>query len=184
MQLSNQRRAQLVVGPYTRLLEEHEKALADLYASIGAVLKREKEFWQTISREELEHQQLLLEIDEKLQSGEWSFKRPRFVTTAIAESIEWANKQREDVELHGISTRDALKLALEFENGMIENKYFEIVDGDSPEMMNILEALAVYSKGHVKRLQHEAKRLKWKILGSRRVLPATPRVRQVRPIMS
>lgn len=69
--------------------------------------------------------------------------------------------------------RNALKLALEFENGMIEDKFFEIVNGDSPEMMNVLESLAGYSRGHVKRLQLEAKRLKWKILGGRKVLPAT-----------
>jgi rubrerythrin len=180
MQLSNKRRAQLVVGPYTRLLAEHEKALADLYKSISMVLKSEKEFWQTIANEELEHEQLIMEINEKLQSGEWAFKRPRFITTAIAESIEWANKRREDVELHGISMRDALKLALEFEGDMFEDKFFEIVDGDSPEMINVLESLAGYSRGHVKRLQLEAKRLKWKVLGRRKVLPATPR-HQVSP---
>jgi rubrerythrin len=173
MQLSTKRKNQLVVGPYTRLLAEHEKALADLYASIGVVLKSEKQFWQTISREELEHEQLILEIDEKLQSGEWSFKRPRFVTTAIAESIEWVNKLRENVESQGISMREALKLALEFETGMFEAKFFEIVNGDSPEMMNVLESLAGYSRGHVKRLQLEAKRLKWKILGGRKASPAT-----------
>jgi rubrerythrin len=172
MQLSTKRKNELMAGPYTRLLAEHEKALADLYESIGEVLKSEKEFWQTVSKEELEHEQLILEIDEKLQNGEWSFKRPSFVTTAIAESIEWANKKREDVESQGISMREALKLALEFECSMFEDKFFEVVNGDSPEMMNVLESLAGYSRGHVKRLQLEAKRLKWKILGSRKVRPS------------
>lgn len=173
MQLSTKRKNQLVAGPYTRLLAEHEKALADLYESIGAVLKSSKEFWQTVSKEELEHEQLILEIDEKLQNGEWSFRRPPFVTTAIAESIEWANKKKEDVESQGISMREALKLALEFESGMFEDKFFEVVNGDSPEMMNVLESLAGYSRGHVKRLQLEAKRLKWKILGGRKASPAS-----------
>jgi rubrerythrin len=166
MQLSsNKRREQLVAGPYTRLLAEHERVIAHLYETFANTITGGATFWHAIALEELEHEQMILEIDEQLQKGQWAFRRPAFITTAIAESIEWVASQKKNVESRGISMREALKMALQLESGMMEAKFFHVLDQDAPEMMSVIEALGAYTKAHVKRLQLETKRLKWRILG-------------------
>ena len=153
MQLSNnKRREQLVAGPYTWLLAEHERAIGDLYESFAATIRIGASFWHRIAAEEFEHEQMILEIDEQLQKGQWAFRRPAFITSAIAESLDWVARQKKNVELGGASMREALKLALQLESSMMEAKFFDVLDQDAPEMMSVIESLAAYSKAHVKRL--------------------------------
>ena len=54
---------------------------------------------------------------------------------------------------------------------MMERRFFDVVDGDTPEMKKVVAALAAYTRDHVKRLRREATRLKWKITGGRRMYP-------------
>lgn len=169
MSIENKRKAELMAGPYTRLLADHEQAAADFYTSFAGLLHSSSPFWTAMAEEELYHKKLINGIDEKLHSGEWRFKRPRFLTSTILQSIEWVETRQKDVEKNGISMRGALKLALELENTMIECRFFEVLDKDTPEMMSIMESLAAYSRAHLERLQSEARRLKWRIAGWRKV---------------
>jgi len=170
---SSKRREQLVSGPYTRLLAEHERAIADLYETFATTIRVGASFWHEIAEEEREHDQMVLEIDEQLQKGQWAFRRPTFITSAIAESLEWVARQQKNVESRGISMREALKLALQLESSMMEAKFFDVLDRDAPEMMSVIESLAAYSRAHIKRLQLETKRLKWRIFGKHIFRPRT-----------
>lgn len=171
MTLPVEKRDQLIAGPYTRLLAEHETAVASVYEVLANLLKDSASFWRGLAEEELDHRRLIEAIDEKFHDGEWAFKRPTVITKGIAEAIEWLEAKSRDVESNGISMRDALQAALEIEVGMIERKFFEVIAADTPEMKKVVSTLAAYTEDHAKRLQAEAARLKWKITGSRRVRP-------------
>lgn len=171
MLISDKRRAQLVAGPYTRLLAEHEGAMAALYDTLANSITSAESFWRTMSREEMIHQNLVLKIDENLQKGEWKFKRPMFVTSGIVDSLEWIANHKSEVETKGISMREALKLALNLETGMIEANFFDVLDSDDAVMIEVVETQTAYTKAHIRRLQKEAKRLKWRIFGSRKLFP-------------
>lgn len=169
MSMENKRKAELMAGPYTRLLAEHEQAAADLYASLADLIESSSTFWTAMAKEELHHRRLIEGVEEKFHSGEWRFKRPRFLTSTILHSVESVGARQKDVEKNGISMRDALKLALELESTMVECRFFEVLDGDTAEMMSVLESLAADSRAHLQRLQSEASRLKWRITGWRKV---------------
>jgi|GEM_PF-762868 len=171
MPLSEKQRAQLIAGPYTRLLAEHEEAMAALYSTFADAITEAKPFWQIMSTEEMGHKALILKIDEKLRSGEWKFRRPVFITSSIIDSLEWISARRKDIEKEGISMREALKMALKLETGMIESSFFDVLKGDNAEMIEAVQTQTAYTRAHVQRLQKEAKRLKWKIFGKRRLFP-------------
>ena len=171
MNLSEKRRAQLLAGPYTRLLASHEDAVADLYATLAVTLRNANAFWSSMAKEELDHKKLILTIDNKLQRAEYVFKRPVFVTTTIDSSLQWLAARQEAIKRDGISMREALKLALSVESTMIEAGFFQVLDADTPGMMDILKSLEAYTKAHIRQLELEARRFKWRLTGWRRSHP-------------
>lgn len=162
-----------MAGPYTRLLAQHEEAMADLYGTFAELLKEGRAFWTALVHEEKGHAKLVLTIDEKLKSGEWTFRRPGFICDTVRTSLTWMTDQKQAAEARGITMRQALKLALELENGMTESGFFTILDTDTPEIMDTLKSLEAHTKAHARRVQLEAGRFKWRIMGSRRSTPRT-----------
>ena len=171
MALSNKRRAQLLAGPYTRLLAEHEKAVSELYGAFAETFPLVKPFWSAMAQEEIGHMNRVLKIEEKLMDGEWAFRRPPYTTSALAESLTRITAKREALQRDGISLREAFRLALDIETGLAEATYFEVLNNDTAEMMEVIRSLADESARHAKRLQLEAARLKWRILGRRTARP-------------
>lgn len=169
IQLSDKRKAELLAGPYTRLLAEHEGAMADLYKDLAGMHPSSRAFWEQMSREECLHQNMVSKMEEKFQNGEWKFKRPDFITSAIMDSLNFIALQRKNMETQGISMREALKMAVNMEEGMVESNYFAVLDGDNAEMMDMLQTQTAFTRAHVLRLKKEARRLKWKITGGKRV---------------
>jgi hypothetical protein len=74
----------------------------------------------------------------------------------------------EQVRRNGVSMRDALRYALEIERGKIESEFLQIVDVDSTATMEIVESMRGFTRAHVRHLENEAKRLKWKIGGAKK----------------
>ncbi|MBA4387893.1 MAG: hypothetical protein C0404_07920 [Verrucomicrobia bacterium] len=168
MPLSDRRRAQLLAGPYTRLLAEHEGAMSDFYGVCATLLRDAEQFWRTLAEEELGHQEIVTTLHEKLHQGALKFKRPRFAASAILDSLDVIAQRKKQMQTHGISMREALRLAVDFETGMLETGFFNIADGDAPETMEVLLQQAAYTGNHIKRLQKEARRLKWRLVGARK----------------
>ena len=168
---SARRQSQLLAGPYTRLLAEHEQAIADLYGLFAGVFPKAESFWRSLAKQELGHRHALLGIEEKRANGQWAFKRPAFTTAMVAESLERLTDKMEAVRQQGISMRDALRFAADLERALAERSYFDILDRDTAEMMEVLRSLAGESERHANRVELEARRLKWRILGRSRAWP-------------
>ena len=174
MPLDEHTRAAFLVGPYTRLLAEHEAALADYYDTLANVLETHADFWRTLAKEELAHKQLIVNIDEKLKSGVYRFKRPKFITHGILESLAWIAILKQNVKTKGISMREALKRALELESGMLEANFFAIIDDEDEGMREMLESQKTFTRAHIQRIVLEGKKWKWRILGGKKLFPKTP----------
>lgn len=167
MALSSKRRSDLVSGPYTRLLAEHEEALAELYKCFALAIPEARDFWEQMSKEELSHEKLLKGLARKFSSQKWSFARPKFTTSAIIESCDRLVQMKLFVAKKGISMRDAMKYALEIERSLMESEYFQIIDADNAVIMNVLQSLRAYTYAHIRNLEKEAKRLKWRLGGKK-----------------
>ncbi len=176
MQLTDKRKAELMSGPYTELIAQHELAIADIYRLFARMFPSAGTFWNELVKDELEHKALVGSIEEHVKRGEWAFKRPDFRTSSIVESMDFIALKKRNLQKSGMNMRQALQLALDFESGMVEAKFFDVLDGDSPRMMDVMQSLAAYSRIHRKHIEVEATRLKWKILGGgKRRLPGAGR---------
>lgn len=168
LELSKKRRAELLAGPYTRLLSEHEEQIADLYSLFAEVIKGARLFWEELAQEELAHKTLVEQMNEKFRDGEWRFTRPSFVSTAILDSCGHIEARKKMVVRNGVSMREALTWAMELERGLVESEFFSIIKADNAEMMDLMNSLKSDSLRHLGKIEREARRLKWRIAGSRK----------------
>lgn len=165
MQMASRRRMELLGQSYTRLLAENEKALGDLYECFAKAIPSARRFWRKLVKEEREHEAMVHEIEERQASGKMHFQRPDFVTSKIVESIGAVDDIHNLMKEEGISMQRALAEAIHFESGMIESGMMAIVDEDSSEGKHLLTSLTKATAKHHKRVEKEADRFKWKVLG-------------------
>ena len=168
MQLSIRRKSELLAGPYTRLLAEHEGDLVDLYRAFAELIPSAQEFWNRMAAEKEAHRTMVENIGEQFQNGKWHFQRPAFATAVVVDSCRRVVSMTEQVRRSGVTMRDALHYALEIERGKIESEFLQIVDVDTSVTMEIVESMRGFTRAHVRHLENEAKRLKWLIGGTKK----------------
>ena len=168
MTLSSKRRADLMSGPYTKLLAEHEELLAELYKCFAVAIPDAKDFWEKMAEEELSHLKLIRGVEEKIHGHMWAFARPEFTTKTIADACDRITAKCQSVANDGISMREALQYAIELERSLIEAEFFQVIECDNAKMINVLQSLASYTYAHAQSLEKEAKRMKWKFSGGKR----------------
>jgi rubrerythrin len=172
MALSQLRKAQMLSGSFTQLMAKNEAVVADIYSAFAELLPRSRDFWLALSREEIGHQHIIELLEEKIQNGELTFKRPGAAHARMVDALRSNCRQKARVEKQGISMREALRIAILIETSMLESEFFEVVVGDSDEASTALKDLESHTRTHRERIETESKKLKWRILGWQRSAPA------------
>jgi hypothetical protein len=94
---------------------------------------------------------------QKLQSlviqGSATFNEGRFNPIAIQTFLNYLKNESEKVTGQQRSIINALSITLYLEESLIENKYFEIIDGDSKEIKQILNSLASATQSHISKVR-------------------------------
>ncbi|MBP6914132.1 DUF2202 domain-containing protein [Candidatus Parcubacteria bacterium] len=131
-------------------MAENESLIGDLYLAYAN--KFEKEFWESISKDEKMHFSNIINLKNIIDSNKEVFFKERFriqpvklLNENIKEAIE---KAKEDISLI-----DALGIAYDFETSMIESNYFDIISTDSESIKNHLKVLEEQTKSHVSKIK-------------------------------
>lgn len=135
------------------LLKQHEEGLNELYSAYAERFPHQREFWSQLSEEELVHAGQVSLIQEQLNANKAVYTPCKLRTGAIESSLEYIYSQTAEARTGRILLINALSVALDLEQAIIEKKYFEAVDGDSVEMKLILEDLAEQSKEHIAKVR-------------------------------
>jgi hypothetical protein len=104
-------------------------------------------------REETEHATWIRNLATKSEAGSGRLDEKRFKTQAIQTSLDYIKNLTAEAPRQKIELMDALSTALDIEKGLIEKRYFEILEGDSVELKRTLEALTRSTKAHIERVQ-------------------------------
>lgn len=171
MSLSSHRRTELLARPYTRLLADHEVALSHLYNCFGSTLPKNTEFWRQLAQEELEHRDIVIELEDKLDKGDYKFAIPQFHYASVEKSLEWIRVIRQRMEKEGITVNTAFRIALTIEKGILESDFFDFLDINVPEAKELCESLTKYTEAHFKRVEEEAGKFRWNFGGNKLHFP-------------
>ena len=165
--ISKLRRAQLVGGPYIELIAQHEAMVKCLYQTFAIAYPSLAKFWNHLADEEEQHFRLVKALEADIKNNDVAFKRPSFSQAQVSDAIAWICARKERVQHGGVSINDALSMCVQIEQGMIEHRFFDVMDEDSEDVRNVLTQLEKSSIIHLQRARKEAGRLKWKMWGTK-----------------
>jgi len=135
------------------LLVEHEEALQELYSFYASAAVGSSDFWSRLATEESEHGATIRALRHKVEDGSVQLRPGRFSAPALASSLAHVRGELAKAKDAPVSLREALSTALDLEKGLIEANFYEVFEGDDPQLQRVLERLAAATREHRDRVQ-------------------------------
>ncbi len=129
-------------------LKTHEQAIGRLYTTYAERFPEQAEFWSRLSREEEQHAKWVETLEEQMRDDPTSLVTNRFPREAIEHSIAFVEKLIVKAGRPDITPINAISAALNLEQGLLENKYFEVFETDKAEMKRVLRLLENEARSH------------------------------------
>jgi len=139
-------------GTILEAMKEHELAIAHLYEVYAEVFPECEDLWAGLSMEELQHAKWIDALDANVQNNTEDVVVERFRIGAIEHSIQYIKQQAATAYQPDFILINALSTALQLERALLENKYFEVFEGDSASTRRTLALLAESTHAHYKKL--------------------------------
>lgn len=129
-------------------MKEHEQALARLYGLYAEKYPEYKNFWMSLSLEENQHAAWLDKLWSEIENGSEDIVVERFPIGAVQRSTEYVKKLEDTVNQPDFTLVNALSTALRLEEVLMENKFFEVCEGDGVKTKRTLNLLAQSTMEH------------------------------------
>jgi len=143
------------------LLAENEVAIARLYQAYAKRFPRQRAFWDTLAKEEVQHYQWIQELSTGTHAPV-QIKEDRFDVAVFQISFDYLEEKLAQAEYEDLSHKEAVAIALDIETGMFERGYFKVFEGDDPELKRVLDLLAKETREHTDSLRDALTRKRWK----------------------
>jgi len=130
------------------LMAAHEAAMADLYSACAARFPDSTQLFTTLATAERDHARRLTDFAAGVRAGTVRINPGRFPHAELLNSLEFVREQVSEAQKPELTLVKALSVAYDLENALIESRYFEVVEGDSPELRNLLQRLAAELAEH------------------------------------
>jgi rubrerythrin len=137
------------------ILAKHEEEIGNLYRTFSNAFPAYKEFWLSISNEEKMHADWIRTLLTEVKEGAAYFNENRFKIEAVRTSLNYIANKKAETERSEIQPDKAFYISLDIENALLEKRYFEVFEGDSPTLKHTLQSLADSTKNHVARMQNK-----------------------------
>lgn len=126
----------------------HENTVAELYAVCGRMYPENSDFWEAISGEEKIHARWLVDLKPKIENEQVYLETERFTEQSTASSISYLNEKRQEIEEGKKTEMEALFVALENENALIESGNLTLFSTDSAGLKHFLNFLLEETERH------------------------------------
>ncbi len=129
------------------MMAKNEVKLSELYAKYAHAYPTRKEFWNELAREEVSHGAWISTLKKRIEDGSVKFSSERF--NVDLNNDFYRHVQQEELKIsENTPLIEALKTSGEIEEMMLEKKFFEVFQGDAPELEVLLLALEYSTKNH------------------------------------
>ncbi len=132
------------------LLIRHETAIKQLYERFAEVFPEHRDFWEGMAEEEGRHSESLQGLSSKESLKKWFMTDSQFTRLAIQGSIEYIARQIERVNKAGISLLEALAIANDIEEALIEKQFIRLNISGPEEIKGVMRVLVADTQRHRK----------------------------------
>jgi rubrerythrin len=137
----------------TNALAENEELIGKLYQVYADKFPDYRQSWQDLVEEEKKHAAKIRQLVSEAEKGHINIKPYRFNIVAIQNQMKHVEDEIRKAAGPEYSLTNALSYALNIENGLIEQKYFEVFDTYSLEVKNVFADLAEDTKRHAAKVR-------------------------------
>jgi hypothetical protein len=134
------------------MLIQQEELIAEIYKTYSEKFSEHEGLWLDLATEEVEHSLWIRLLHARSKDGSVEFKGDRFKMDILQFSLRYLKHQLEEAQKQEISLLDALEIAWDIENSLLEKRFFEIFKEDSEELRKILTDLTVSTSAHRERV--------------------------------
>ncbi len=129
-------------------LKIHEQAIGRLYKTYAERFGEQAEFWLQLSQEEDCHAQWMEMLQAEMRDDPRSFVSNRFPLAAIERSIAFVERLILESARPDFTSLNAISAAVNLEQALLENKYFEVFETDKPKAKQLLGRLQDETRAH------------------------------------
>lgn len=129
-------------------LKIHEQVMGRLYRTYAERFPEQVEFWSKLSGEEDQHAKWIGALQAQMRNAPTSLITKQFPVAAIEHSIAYVEKLIAKADGPEVTLVNAVSAALNLEQGLLENKYFEVFETDEAKIKRILVALQDETRSH------------------------------------
>lgn len=134
-------------------LAYHEELVSELYKAYARKFPDYRQFWSELADDEIKHAGWIRALRSKTEKGTRITGNDRFRMVPIPLSLRYVGNQLAHAQKEEMALIKALSIALDIEKSMVEKKFFEVLEGDSSELRDVLAALADQTRKHFEELQ-------------------------------
>ena len=124
------------------VLAAHEAAMADFYSALAARFPERTDLFSTLASAERDHARRITDFAALVSAGKVRADPSRFPAAALFASLDYIREEVGRAEAPGMTLSEALFVAHELEETLIESRYYEVVEGDSAELKELVERLS------------------------------------------
>ena len=146
--------------PVLRMLVENEETVAELYRIYADKFPRRRDFWNDLAHEEIQHSLWIQNLSAETGLC-FEIKEDRFTADMFQVSQDYLKERLARAKNEKMALKEALTTALDIETGLLERGYFEVFEGDTPELTRVLNALAAETERHTNKIRKELGRKRW-----------------------
>ncbi|NLT22344.1 MAG: hypothetical protein GXX82_04790 [Syntrophorhabdus sp.] len=141
-------------------MAEAESALAELYHVCGEAWQDTRAFWSGIEEEENRHARNIERMKDIITQKPERFERGRpFNIVAVQTFVKGIRGNTEKVRTGALQRRNALFLARDLEQSIMEQRYGEIVKTGDTEYLGLMKEIISDTVTHKARIDAEIKNL-------------------------
>jgi|GEM_PF-936865 len=132
------------------MLIEHELAVGHLYEALAQTVKEREHLWRALAEDEMRHAKWLRTLHEVTRASKCSWAGTRLRAQAIRTSISYVEKLIERAKRGGFTLLQALSVAGDLENALLERQFSKLKDSAPAEIRPLLTRLAEETERHQK----------------------------------
>jgi rubrerythrin len=144
-----------------KFMVENELVIGELYKTCGEKWKDDEGFWMNIYEDENKHAQYINRMIGIISNRPERFEKGRpFNIFAIKTVISGVQDKIQKTKKGGIPKNNALFIARDLEQAMIEDKYGEIVKTDDVEFKSLVQEIVNDTNAHKTKINQKIAEVK------------------------
>ena len=134
-------------------LVQVEEDTGRLYRRYAECAPEHAAFWNGLAVEEDHHAAWVRHLLTKLEDGALAFRDGRFTPDTFHTFRDYLRERIAEAERECSSLIAALSIAVDIESAFVERGFFDIFEGDDPQVRTLLQRLSDSSAEHLRRVQ-------------------------------